>query len=275
MAIEVVTVISNQYTLNSWRTKRDGLMREGFSRTMSHNAFTIPLWIHLLSQPRNGFWHYLCLLWLIINNNCRVIAACQTFFSTLPPNPQEDSTEAMLEAWDRSLPILELVGATLWVLPPNQIFRHLGLIMLLCLVCPLSHFVLYRQKKKHGVVYVTCDASVFDYQLIRHLMQTRSMGTKLIVGIIDKTTTVEEDHIKKDTMVKNICSISSVDEVITGAPIKVDLSFLERHGVDCVVGTEVTNEVIREGKCWILQDVDHYHSKVRQVMTPTLNSVKQ
>lgn len=98
------------------------------------------------------------------------------------------------------------------------------------------------------------------------------MGTKLIVGVIDKTdVNNKEEQMERDTMVKNICSIPSVDQVITGAPTKVDLAFLEKYGIDCVVGTEAMDEVVHEGKCWIIEDLDQHLAKVRQVMVPARN----
>lgn len=107
MATEIVTLLSKKRILNSWRTNRDAIMGEQFYRTMSHSAFVIPLWIHLLSQPRNGFWHYCCLLWLIVNNTFSAFAACQIFFSALPPTPQEDGIKPKM-AWVRTAHILHL-----------------------------------------------------------------------------------------------------------------------------------------------------------------------
>jgi len=274
---EVVTMTKNdlpQRCIDSWKTETDNVFRKEFFRAMSHKAFFIPLWIHLLSEPKSELWHHLCLVWLTVSDFTSGIAACQAYLTALPSIPEEEDNGENL-AWDQILLILKMIGTVLWLLPPTALFRPLGLFLLLWLACPLAHYSHYRnQKKKHGVMYVSCDTNVLDYRLIRLWMQTKAMGTKLIVGLVDNTTQNNEDRRKKngnqtDIMTKNICSIPCVDQVIIGAPMKVDLLFLEQNGIDCVVGSDVTDQVIRAGKCWILEEVDHFQTRARQLKIPT------
>jgi hypothetical protein len=93
-----------------------------------------------------------------------------------------------------------------------------------------------RRKIKTRVLYVVAtsstnskESSSFDHKTLRFWMQARAMGSKLIVGVPGASGKDVTD------MVLNACASSSVDEVITEAPVKVDLMFLEKQGIDYVI----------------------------------------
>jgi hypothetical protein len=92
-----------------------------------------------------------------------------------------------------------------------------------------------RRKIKTRVLYVVATTSStnskesFDHKTLRFWMQARAMGSKLIVGVPGASGKDVTD------MVLNACASSSVDEVITEAPVKVDLMFLEKQGIDYVI----------------------------------------
>lgn len=111
---------------------------------------------------------------------------------------------------------------------------------------------------------VVCGSSTkqqFDHKLLKFWTQTKALGSKLIVGVVDAKAT---------DMVCNACSSSCVDEVIAEAPAKADLMFLERQKIDYVVfhnsssnnsattttSLLVTDEVIGAGVCLVIGD-DH------------------
>jgi glycerol-3-phosphate cytidylyltransferase-like family protein len=63
------------------------------------------------------------------------------------------------------------------------------------------------------------------------------MGSKLIVGVPSGGASAGSSSSKDAVtdMVLNACASSSVDEIITEAPAKVDLMFLEKQGIDYVI----------------------------------------
>jgi glycerol-3-phosphate cytidylyltransferase-like family protein len=81
--------------------------------------------------------------------------------------------------------------------------------------------------------------SSFDHKTLRFWMQAKAMGSKLIVGVPSSAggasggSSSNKDAVTD--MVLNACACSSVDEVITEAPAKVDLMFLEKQGIDYVI----------------------------------------
>jgi hypothetical protein len=131
--------------------------------------------------------------------------------------------------------------------------KYLGLLVLV-MVCPLLYKSL-RNKTKTRVIYVCTRSEAFDHKTIKFWTQARSMGSKLMVGVIGK---------KQTEMVMNASSIFCVDEVIAEAPTKADLMFLEKQRIDYVVLTSdqlsqtpfVTDEVKLAGKCITLGE-DH------------------
>lgn len=141
-----------------------------------------------------------------------------------------------------------MLGTALFILP---YLRYIGVI-LLSFACPLAYESI-RVKKR--VMYVVCSTKQFDHKLLKFWTQTKALGSKLIVGVVDAKAT---------DMVCNACSSSCVDEVIAEAPAKADLMFLERQKIDYVVFNSssattsllVTDEVIGAGVCLVIGD-DH------------------
>ena len=132
-----------------------------------------------------------------------------------------------------------MVGTALFVLP---IFRYLGLAFL-TLALPLAYESV-RRKVKTRVMYVNGSVDKLDHKALKFYMQVKAMGSKLIVGFPDKKT----------DMILTACACSCVDEVIAEAPEKLDLMFLEKHGIEYVIaasaqGQFVTDEVVNAGRC--------------------------
>jgi hypothetical protein len=139
----------------------------------------------------------------------------------------------------------EMVGTALFCLP---LTRYGGLLCLI-LAVPLAYESV-RRKVKRRVVYVNGGSvKTFDNKTLKFWMQSKALGSKLIVGIPGK-------NVKE--MVLNACASSSVDVVIAEAPAKADLMFLEKQGIDfciCAPGEAntkdkfVTDEVVNANRC--------------------------
>ena len=212
----------------------------------------IPTWIILISTiPLSSclkIVQYVCLLWLIL---AEVASGCIRFEAYYTsggvPAPKVDgldfSTSAVkADHVGKAKQTFEMVGTALFMIPW---FRYLGLPLLL-LAMPLAYESVRRKVKKR-VLYVSGDTP-FDHKTIKFWMQTKAMGSGLVVGIPGE---------KKTDMVLNACSCSCVDEVIAEAPSKVDLMFLEKLGIDYVISLAgqtqfVTDEVINENRCLVI-----------------------
>lgn len=128
-------------------------------------------------------------------------------------------------------------------------FRYLGSALLL-LACPLAYESFRRESIPRVIYVVICSPQIFDHKVVDFWNQAKSLGSKLLVGVIGEN---------QATMVQNACSIISVDEVIADAPAKADLIFLERQGIDFVLlssgqSTLVTDEVKAAGVCLFLEN---------------------
>lgn len=139
-----------------------------------------------------------------------------------------------------------MVGTALFILP---LLRYAGLFLLL-LAVPLAYESVRRKIHKR-VIYVNGSTvgkssigAKFDHKTLKFWMQTKAMGSKLIVGIHEQNT----------DMILNACACSSVDEVIAEAPAKVDSVFLEQRGIDYIIFAPgevqfVTDEVVNSKRC--------------------------
>jgi glycerol-3-phosphate cytidylyltransferase-like family protein len=140
----------------------------------------------------------------------------------------------------------EFLGTSLFIC---SYFRYLGSALLL-LACPLAYESFRRESIPRVIYVVNCMPHIFDHKVIEFWNQAKSLGSKLLVGVIGENQT---------NMVQNACSITSVDEVIAEAPARADLIFLERQGIDFVVlscgqSSLVTDEVKAAGVCIFLDD---------------------
>ena len=114
----------------------------------------------------------------------------------------------------------EMVGTALFIVP---IFRYFGLILLL-LAMPLAYESVKRKINTRVMYVFGCEK--LDHKTLKFYMQVKSMGSKLVVGFQQQN---------KTDMILNACACSCVDEVIAEAPEKLDIAFLEKHGIDYVV----------------------------------------
>jgi hypothetical protein len=141
-------------------------------------------------------------------------------------------------------------------------FRYLGSALLL-LACPLAYEAFRRESIPRVVYVIFCTPQTFDHKVIDFWNQAKSLGSKLLVGVVGEN---------QANMLQNVSSIISVDEVIADAPAKADLIFLERQGIDFVVLSSgqsnlVTDEVKAAGVCLFLENdqIVQAHSSQQRV----------
>jgi hypothetical protein len=134
----------------------------------------------------------------------------------------------------------EMVGTALFMLP---VTRYIGLAFL-CLALPLAYESV-RRKITQRVMYVQfLDNETLDHKTLKFWMQVAAMGSELVVGIPG-----DRGSGKNTDRVLNACAISCVTRVISEAPAKADVMFLEEQKINFVVnnpshGNNVTDEVI-------------------------------
>jgi glycerol-3-phosphate cytidylyltransferase-like family protein len=274
-ALEVVSTGSSRLVL-SWVTIERSRSFRAFIHNLSDKAFIIPCWISLVPiVPTTGFLkllQYLTLLVLILAETTTGGLATRAYYTG-------NTTRATDEMWllddrkmnkrntvttdtivtvttvDHAKQTLERVGVALYMIPWT---RYLGVLVLVAAV-PLAYESVRRQMRPR-VFYVHYPhpphtSSNFDHNMVRFWMQVKAMGcTKLIVGVPVGGNSSSSSSIEKSRMSKrvlNACSCSAVDLVIAEAPLKADLLFLEKQGIDyCVVDSStrqdkfVTDEII-------------------------------
>ena len=139
-----------------------------------------------------------------------------------------------------------MVGTALLILP---FARYIGLVFLVAAV-PLAYESVRRKIKKR-VIYIdgtTADSGKFNHETLKFWKQAKNMGSKLVIGIQSKD---------KD-MIENARSSESADMVISGAPAKLTVGFMEAHGIDYVIlgpghSTDlVAAEVATAKKCLVV-----------------------
>ena len=87
-------------------------------------------------------------------------------------------------------------------------------------------------------VYVDMVADLFHYGHANFLRQAKQFGDHLIVGIHSDEVVKEYKRTPILTMRERVDTVSScryVDEVISDAPLVVDLKWLNKHRIDLVV----------------------------------------
>lgn len=212
--------------------------------------FLLPCWVALLASiATTGYLHLLqygCLISAIVLETANLFVCFRKYYTdpgTLPPRLegfQFAETKVGAASTDKIRHSLEMYGTVLFILP---VIRYLGLALLL-LGTPLAYEAV-RCSFDERVLYVNGNSlAVLDHKVMKFLIQTRSLGTKLVIGFSEKKT----------EMIMNACACSCIDEVIAGAPKKLDLMFLEKQGIDYVFlqpGEEqfVTDETLATGRC--------------------------
>jgi phosphatidylglycerophosphate synthase len=260
---EIVTTGSPQI-LTSWLVLHRNRTYGGFVDAVCDKAYVIPCWISLLrtvsssSSSSTVRWiQYFVLLFLILAEVASGCIRFRAYFGSVAvPSPKVEgfdfSTSAVqADHVGKAKQTFEMVGTALFVLPW---MRYIGLCFL-SLAVPLAYESV-RRKVHDRVVYVngTDHSNKFDYRTLKFWMQAKAMGSKLIVGFVDKKT----------DMILNACSCSCVDEVVAEAPEKLDLMFLEKHNIHYVMISTtttaaagggmmppqfVTDEVVNSGRC--------------------------
>ena len=97
-------------------------------------------------------------------------------------------------------------------------------------------------------VYADMTADLFHYGHVEFLRQARALGDYLLVGI--HSDDVLEANKRKPILtleerVKSVAGCRWVDEVIPGAPWRIDAPWIEKYGIDLAVhGDDFSQEQI-------------------------------
>ena len=98
-------------------------------------------------------------------------------------------------------------------------------------------------------VYVDMVADLFHYGHANFLRQAKQFGDHLIVGIHSDEVVKEYKRTPILTMRERVDAVSScryVDEVISEAPLVVDLKWLNKHRIDLVVHGDDFSEHMKQ-----------------------------
>ena len=98
-------------------------------------------------------------------------------------------------------------------------------------------------------VYVDMVADLFHYGHANFLRQAKQFGDHLIVGIHSDEVVKEYKRTPILTMRERVDTVSScryVDEVISDAPLVVDLKWLKTHRIDLVVHGDDFSEHMKQ-----------------------------
>ena len=225
----------------------------GFVDAVCDKAFVVPCWISLLAVVSSGWFYlrwtqYFVLLFLILAEVASGCIRFRAYFSGVAvPAPKVEgfdfSTSAVkADHVGKAKQTFEMVGTALFILPW---FRYIGLAFLF-LAVPLAYESV-RRKVHSRVLYVKGTEEKLDHKTLKFWMQSKAMGSKLIIGFANKKT----------DMILNACACSCVDEVVAEAPEKLDLLFLEKHKINYVIASagepqSVTDEVVNAGRYLVI-----------------------
>lgn len=253
ISVEVVTT-GSPHSVSSWVNLHRARTYGGFVDAVCDKAYVVPCWIALLTTvPSTGRFHfvqYVALLWLILAEVASGCIRFKAYFTSggLPAPKVEGydfSTSAVkADHVGKAKQTFEMVGTAFFMIPW---VRYAGLPFLL-LAMPLAYESVRRKVNKR-VIYVH-HTGPFDHKTLKFWMQTKAMGSKLVVGVPGE---------KQTDMVLNACASLSVDEVIVEAPPKVDLLFLDKNQIDFVFASAaqakfVTDEVINSSRCLFISE---------------------
>lgn len=127
-------------------------------------------------------------------------------------------------------------------------FQFLGLLMMM-LALPVS-YESARVKTRVVVLYFNGGTKKFGHQVLSIFSRAKSLCSRLVVGLPGKKTA--DDCL-------NVMASHCVDEVIVEAPLRLDLFFLDKQGIDfCVMvpGDKlyVTDEVVIARRVLVIDD---------------------
>mmetsp|Transcript_36755 Transcript_36755/g.43914 ORF Transcript_36755/g.43914 Transcript_36755/m.43914 type:complete len:410 (+) Transcript_36755:87-1316(+) len=241
----------------SWVSNYHDQKYGGFIDAICDKAFIVPCWIFLLSTVKSsGFMttaEYVTLWCLICIETASACIRFRAFYlgsGVAPPTLKGlnfSSSAVKADHIGKVKQTFEMVGTSLLILPR---FRIIGLAFLSSSV-PLAYESV-RRKITNRVMYVEAKFEVVDYRTQKFWKQVKGLGSKLIVGIpSDKHTA---------SMILNVSASDSVDYVMTMAPEKVSLEFLDEIGAHYIVcsaaQSSVTKEVAMAKRCLVIGDND-------------------
>lgn len=244
---EVVT-IGTPHTVHSWTRLHRDRTYGGFIDAVCDKLFVVPCWLVLLNTvPTSTYFRIIQYLTLTFLATAEISSACVRFKAYFTsggvPAPKVEgfdfsNSAVKADHVGKAKQTFEMVGTALFII---GFTRYLGLLLLMAAV-PLAYESVRRKIVKR-VVYINGATSPagFNHKKLKFFMQAAAMGSKLVVGIPGEG--------KVTDMVLNACAVGCVDEVIAEAPEKLDLTFLEKQGIDFVVtdagqSTFLTDEVI-------------------------------
>jgi glycerol-3-phosphate cytidylyltransferase-like family protein len=246
-----------------------------FMNGMYHKIVLIPCWIALLHSISYSQYfvilQYVTILTLMILEVVSIYYSFQSYFTTgsVHVSPLVDCHDPP-NRWIRKddqlnqvLPILEMIGTILFLV--SSLTRYIGLIVLVLVVVPCAYESV-RRRMIHRVIYVMwddddvdtgCHSSppptatrppVIDHHRLQFWMAAAKMGSQLLVGVSDATRSMmsrgsccthhpeqQQQQRMTNSIISTIRLLPCVHAVITGAPTKVDLMFLEKFQIDYVV----------------------------------------
>jgi len=243
--------------ITSWVISRRQQAYGGFIDAICDKAFLIPCWILLLSMipgTRMSIVQYVVLFSLItaeIASGCVRFRAYFTNGGAATPVVEDiDFSSSAIKAdhVGKAKQTFEMVGTTLFLVP----FMRLPGLLFLIAATPLAYESVRRKIKKR-VMYVDGTVEKFDHSVVKFWMQSKSLGSKLIVGISGESGKPASD------LVLNACSCSSVDAVVAEAPDVITNTFMSKHGIDyvvCPAGKQgiVHDDIVESSQCIIIED---------------------
>ena len=174
-------------TILSWVRSHRNRTYGGFLDANCDKAYVIPCWISLLHVVPNTSYlklvQYVSFICLILAEAASACVRFKAYFTNGGvPAPKVEgfdfSTSAVkADHIGKAKQTFEMAGTALFIIP---VTRYVGLLLLACAV-PLAYESV-RRKVKTRVIYVQCDKTTLDHKIIKFWMQSKAMGSKLIVG---------------------------------------------------------------------------------------------
>jgi glycerol-3-phosphate cytidylyltransferase-like family protein len=267
MITEVVTTGSPKIVTSWIQMQRSSCSSYiDFMNGMYHKIVLIPCWIALLHSISYSRYfvilQYATILTLMILEVLSTYDSFQSYFTTgsVHVSPLVDFHDPNRrirndDQLNQVLPMLEMIGTILFLV--SSLTRYIGLFVLVLVVVPCA-YESFRRRMIHRVLYVMWDDDVdtgchsspptaarppaIDHHRLQFWMAAAKMGSQLLVGVSGATSTMmsrghhpEQQLRMTNSIISTIRLLPCVHAVITGAPTKVDLMFLEKFQIDYVV----------------------------------------
>mmetsp|Transcript_13226 Transcript_13226/g.17282 ORF Transcript_13226/g.17282 Transcript_13226/m.17282 type:complete len:405 (-) Transcript_13226:106-1320(-) len=247
----------------SWRVTTHSSTYGGFVDAVCDKAFVVPVWILLLStvsQNENAhliFAKYTVLFSLILLESCSAVIRFRAYFMSVgvkAPKLQGSYLENLFTSSavkadhvGKAKQTFEMVGTALLIL--NGRIMSMFALILLAMAVPLSYESIKR-KLNNRVIYVDGGTAKLDHGILKFWMQSKTLGSKLVVGVLGDSSSLSA---------KNAKAVNCVDGVITEISGKVDLIFLEKYDIDFVACMPALHmfaddSVLKAGKCIMIAD---------------------